>query len=79
MLALQTNLLLHYSLFEYNNYFFFKKNTIYSFLTNIALLLPKQEFYFDFQNFQKNFHFNSSKFLIKNECFIFHSFYTASV
>lgn len=79
ILSLQTNLLLHFSFFNYNNFFFVRKKNIYSLLNIYSLFLPKQDNYFDFLNFQKNFDFNSSKTLVRNENFIFHSFYIAYI
>lgn len=78
ILALQTNLLLHYSFFNYNNYFFVKKNNIYSIINIIFLLLPKEYKFADFIDFQKSFDFRWVKFSLKNECFVFNSFYITS-
>lgn len=79
ILSLQTNLLLHYSFFNYNNYLFFWKNNYYS-ITNIFFkFVSNDNKYYDFLNFQKNFDFVWFKFLTKNENFIFHSFYITSM
>lgn len=79
LLALQTNLLLHYSFFNYNNYFFVKKNNIYSIINIIFMFLPKENKFIDFVNFQKNFDFSKTKSILKNEYNIFSSFYITSI
>lgn len=78
LLALQTNLLLHYSFFNYNNYSIVNNKTTSS-ITNVFFnLLSLENLYSNFVNFQKDFDININKFIFKNDCFFFQAFFIAS-
>jgi hypothetical protein len=69
-LALHTNILLYYSLFNYNNFFFYSLGKINPLTLSIISILPNLDSFSDFSFFLKKFQINEN-FLKKDEFFIF--------
>jgi len=78
LLSLQTNLLMHYSFFNYNNYSFVNNRSVKSIINVFFNLLSLENLYSIFANFQKDFDANINKFIFRNDCFFFQAFFIAS-